>query len=87
MAKSPDSPNNVFSEWVTLPDGRRIRVMAYEDGSIRFRVDGAPYVLAEAFLSGSSQDKAILKLSPGKAGSASHRNWVADKMSKTDASE
>lgn len=87
MAKSPDSPNNVFSEWVTLPDGRRIRVMAYDDGSIRLRVEGTPYVLTEAFLSGSSQDTAILKLSPGKAGSAAHRNWVADKMAKTDASE
>ncbi|MGW1716088.1 hypothetical protein [Streptomyces sp. NPDC002156] len=87
MVKSPDSPDNVFSEWVALPDGRRIRVMAYEDGSIRFRVDGAPYVLAEAFLSGSSQDKAILKLSPGKNGSAAYRNWVADKTAKTDASE
>ncbi|MFJ4205123.1 hypothetical protein ACIP2Y_36585 [Streptomyces sviceus] len=80
MPKSPDSPDNVFSEWVELPDGRRVRVMAYADGSIRFRVDGAPYVLAEAFLSGSSQDKAIVKLSPGKAGSAAHRNWMADRL-------
>lgn len=87
MARSPDSPDNVFAEWVTLPDGRRIRVMAYGDGSIRFRVEGTPYVLTEAFLSGSSQDTAILKLSPGKAGSAAHRNWMADKTSKTDGGD
>lgn len=87
MAKSPDSPDNVFSEWVTLPDGRRIRVMAYDDGSIRFRVEGTPYVLTEAFLSGSSQDTAILKLSPGRAGSAAYRNRVASKTSGTDVQE
>ncbi|MEU9731081.1 hypothetical protein [Streptomyces sp. NPDC048002] len=87
MAKSPDSPDNVFSEWVTLPDGRRIRVMAYDDGSIRFRVEGTPYVLTEAFLSGSSADTAILKLSPGKAGSAAYRNRVAGAAAEGDTDE
>ncbi|MET8379088.1 hypothetical protein [Streptomyces microflavus] len=27
---------------IELPDGRRVRVSAYPDGSIRFRVDGLP---------------------------------------------
>jgi hypothetical protein len=87
MARNPDSPDNVFSEWVTLPDGRRIRVMAYDDGSIRFRVEGTPYVLAEAFLSGSSQDTAILKLSPGKNGSAAYRNRVTGEAAEAEGSE
>jgi hypothetical protein len=61
MAKA----ENNFGEWVTLPDGRRIRVMGYDDGSIRFRVEGAPYVIAEAFLTGGNQP-AIVKLVPVK---------------------
>jgi len=56
--------SNNFGEWVTLPDGRRIRILGYEDGSIRFRVEGTPYVIAEAFLTGSSNDTAIIKLIP-----------------------
>ncbi|WP_432138263.1 MULTISPECIES: hypothetical protein [unclassified Streptomyces] len=58
---------------------------AHADGSLRFRVDGTPYVPAEAFLSGSSQGKPILKPSPGRAGSAAHRNWVADRTPGTEA--
>jgi hypothetical protein len=66
-----------FSETVDLPDGRKVRVLAYPDGSIRFRVEGLPYVLAEAYLSGNPEkDQAILKLSPGKQGSSSSRNYV-----------
>jgi hypothetical protein len=57
------SANN-FGEWVTLPDGRRIRVLGYEDGSIRFRIEGAPYVISEAFLTKGSTGGAIIKLVP-----------------------
>ncbi|MCX5559745.1 hypothetical protein [Streptomyces sp. NBC_00038] len=75
-----------FAETVTLPDGRRVRVLAYPDGSIRFHVDGLPYVLTEAYLSGNAEkDQAILKLSPGKQGSnASHNyvEWLEEKNSK-----
>ncbi|SNS60565.1 hypothetical protein [Actinacidiphila glaucinigra] len=62
---------------IELPDGRRVQVSAYSDGSIRFRVDGLPYVLTEACLSGNPErDKAILKISPGKQGSAAAYNYV-----------
>jgi hypothetical protein len=67
------------AEPVTLPDGRKIRISAYPDGSIRFRVDGLPYVLAEAYLSGNpDKDQAILKLSPGKQGSNAAYNYVEE---------
>ncbi|MEU6373652.1 hypothetical protein [Streptomyces sp. NPDC046909] len=75
-----------FSEIVALPDGRKVRVAAYPDGSIRFRVDGLPYVLTEAYLSGNPEkDQAILKISPGKQGSnASHNyvEWLEGKQSR-----
>lgn len=62
---------------VVLPDGRRIRVSAYPDGSIRFRVDGLPYVLTEAYLTGNPEkNQAILKISPGKQGSNASHNYV-----------
>ena len=68
-----------FSETVTLPDGRKVRVLAYPDGSIRFRVDGLPYVLAEAYLSGNAdKDQAILKISPGRQGSNAAHNYVEE---------
>ncbi|MFF3871186.1 hypothetical protein [Streptomyces sp. NPDC001978] len=64
---------------VVLPDGRKVRVSAYPDGSIRFRVDGLPYVLTEAYLSGNPEnDKAIVKLSPGKQGSNAAYNYVEE---------
>jgi hypothetical protein len=64
---------------IELPDGRKVRVSAYPDGSIRFRVDGLPYVLTEAYLSGNSEtDKAIVKLSPGKQGSNAAFNYVEE---------
>ncbi|MER6981680.1 hypothetical protein [Streptomyces carpinensis] len=64
---------------IELPDGRKIRVSAYPDGSIRFRVDGLPYVLTEAYLSGNPEShKAIVKLSPGKQGSAAAYNYVEE---------
>lgn len=64
-------PERVFSEGLLLPDGRKVRVLAYDDGSVRFRVDGTPYVLEEAFLSGGRQDHAIVKLTPKAAGNQS----------------
>ncbi|MFE7168740.1 hypothetical protein [Streptomyces sp. NPDC057616] len=65
------------AEPIELPDGRKIRVSAYPDGSIRFSVDGLPYVLTEAYLSGNpAKDKALLKLSPGKQGSNAAHNYV-----------
>lgn len=70
---------------IELPDGRKIRVSAYPDGSIRFRVDGLPYVLTEAYLSGDPEkDKAIVKLSPGKQGSNAAYNYVEELEKKKD---
>lgn len=78
MAQNPDSPEIVFSDGLQLPDGRRVRVLAYSDGSVRFRLDGTPYVISETYLSGGPNDHAIIKLSPGKQGSAAQVNWYRD---------
>ncbi|MFI5901577.1 hypothetical protein [Streptomyces cyaneofuscatus] len=68
---------------IELPDGRKIRVSAYPDGSIRFRVDGLPYVLTEAYLSGDPEkNKAIVKLSPGKQRSNAAYNYVEELKKK-----
>src|SRR5437879_1715418 len=51
---------------VSGPSGRRVRVLFYDDGSIRFRVpDAAPMKLSEAFLSGS-KEPVIIKLDPAE---------------------
>lgn len=75
MARNPDSPELIFSEGLTLPDGRKVRVLSYSDSSVRFRLEGAPYVLTEAFLPGGSNKLAILKLSPGKRGDRASGDW------------
>ncbi|MCD0480965.1 hypothetical protein LO771_00675 [Streptacidiphilus sp. ASG 303] len=80
MAGNPDLPEKVFSEQLALPDGRRVRVLAYDDGSVRFCLKGLPYVLTEAYLSGGGDDEAIVRLSPGRQGSAADRNWMARKL-------
>jgi len=49
------------SQRIDLQDGRRVHVLTYDDGSIRFRVTGgAPYALTEAYMAGGSPT--ILKL-------------------------
>jgi hypothetical protein len=55
------------SERVDGPDGQRVQVLFYEDGSIRFRIYECPLVIEEAFLTGNRQDHAILKVSPKRA--------------------
>lgn len=57
-------PERIFSEGLLLPDGRKVRVLAYDDGSVRLRLDGTPYVMEECFLSGGRGDHAIVKLTP-----------------------
>ena len=57
-------PDRVFSEGIVLPDGRKIRVLAYDDGSVRIRFDGAPYVMTECFLRANAQGHAIVKVVP-----------------------
>ena len=61
---TPVKPERNFSEGLVLPDGRKVRVLGYEDGSLRLRLDGTPYSIAEAFLAGGSKDHAIVKLVP-----------------------
>lgn len=61
---APERPERTFSEGLVLPDGRKVRILAYDNGSVRMRLDGAPYVMAEAFLSGGANDHAIVKLIP-----------------------
>ncbi|MET8511955.1 hypothetical protein [Streptomyces sp. NPDC005077] len=64
---------------IVLPDGRKVWVSADPDGSIQFSVDGSPYVLTEAYLSGTTEkDKAVVKLSPGKQGSNAAHNYVEE---------
>ena len=66
----------VFNEHLELPDGRKVRVAAYDDGSVRFVLSGAPYVIQEAFLGGMGND-GIVMLSPGGQGSAAMRGKVS----------
>jgi len=68
------APKLVFSQPLELPDGRTVRVLAYDDGAIRVRIKGGlPYVLAEAFITGSDYDNkgqprhAIIKLDSKRA--------------------
>jgi len=62
-----DAQRRTFSEGLVLPDGRRVRVLAYVDGSVRFRITGGtPYAITEAYLSGGSNDHAIMKVEPLK---------------------
>jgi hypothetical protein len=54
--------NLIRSEPVDGPDGQRVRVLFYDDGSMRIRVhDAGPMVIAEAFLSGHGKH-VIIKL-------------------------
>lgn len=64
MATATKKNERTFSEGLVLPDGRKVRVLAYEDGSVRFRLDGTPYAMTECFLAGGSGDHAIIKLVP-----------------------
>jgi hypothetical protein len=54
----------VTSDRVDLTDGRNVRILAYEDGSIRVRISDSPYVLEEAFMSGRTGQHTIIKLTP-----------------------
>ena len=51
-----------FSEGHALPDGRKVRLLTYDDGSIRVRLNGGPYVMEEAFI--TSTDQVNIKLVP-----------------------
>ncbi|MFH8763364.1 hypothetical protein [Streptomyces althioticus] len=66
------------TELIELPGDRRVQVIAYPDGSIEFRVSGLPYVLAEARLGDPDAREAIVKLSPGRQGSAAAYNYVEE---------
>jgi len=57
-------PNRVHAATVQAPDGRKVRLLFYDDGSYRFRVYDSPLVIEEAFLTGNQQGNSILKLAP-----------------------
>jgi len=57
-------PNLVDAKTVLSNDGRKVRVLFYDDGSYRFRVYDCPLVLEEAYLSGNAQLNSIIKLAP-----------------------
>jgi hypothetical protein len=59
-------PSIVASIPVDLPDGRRVRVIAYDDRSIRVRISDSPYFIEEFFGSGTVGQHTIAKFTPKK---------------------
>jgi hypothetical protein len=57
-------PEVVHNQAVTAPDGRKVGVLFYDDGSIRFRIHMTPIVIEEAFLPGNRQGHALIKVAP-----------------------
>src|SRR4051794_39917972 len=57
-------PIVVDAHTVLSNDGRKVRLLFYDDGSYRFRVYDCPLVLEEAYLSGNAQLNSIIKLAP-----------------------
>jgi hypothetical protein len=53
-----------YSQRVDGPNGLRVQVLFYDDGSIRFRIRQAPMAIEEAFLTGGRSQQTIIKLSP-----------------------
>ncbi|MFK0173714.1 hypothetical protein ACIQU5_33530 [Streptomyces sp. NPDC090306] len=86
MADQQSPRAHFVADPIHLPDGRTVCVSAYPDGGIHFSVDGLPYVLTEACLSGNPEkDRATLKISPGRQGSNASYNytdWLEEKNSK-----
>ena len=50
------------SEAVYSPNNQRVQVLFYDDGAIRFRIYGSPWVIEEAFLTGNRGQNAIIKV-------------------------
>jgi hypothetical protein len=49
------------------PEGVTVRILFYDDGSIRIRVNRSNYAIEEAFLTGNRDQHAIVKLAPRRA--------------------
>jgi hypothetical protein len=64
VAKSPDALEPIDVE---LGDGRKMKVRPYGNGEVTIEISGGPYVISQFFM--PSEDT-IVKLSPGKQGSA-----------------
>ena len=59
----PTKDQLIDSREMSLPDGRRVTMRAYDDGSVRLRVrGGAPYVMTQAFLAGGKSGHAVVHL-------------------------
>jgi hypothetical protein len=54
----------VQSRAVSAPDGRKVAVLFYDDGSVRFRIHMAPIIIEEAVLLGNRQGHSVIKVAP-----------------------
>ena len=54
----------IASHRVELSDGRYVRVLEYDNRALRFRVSDSPYVIEEAFITGTKGQHSIVMLSP-----------------------
>lgn len=57
-------PEVVHRRAVEAPDGRKVGVLFYDDGSIRFRIHMTPIVIEEAYLPGNRSGHAIITVTP-----------------------
>lgn len=58
-------PELIASVDAPLPDGApRVRVLYYDDGSLRFRIYASPLHLEECFLTGNKNQHSIIKVVP-----------------------
>lgn len=53
-------------ESVPVEGPTKVRVLYYDDGSIRFRIYDTPLVIEEAFLTGNQQQHSIIKVARRK---------------------
>ena len=56
--------NLLASHPVDGPAGVTVRILFYDDGSIRIRINRSNYAIEEAFLTGNRDQHAIIKLAP-----------------------
>lgn len=79
------APEVQESHRLDMENGQRVTVLSYEDGSLRFRVNGiAPAKVTEAFLTGDSRGSVILKVErdtlPAEDGGSGNLAGVAQQV-------
>jgi hypothetical protein len=76
MAAADERPVEISERDIPLSGGRTLRVTEFGNGGIRLAVRaGSPYVVTSLE---QIDDGTVLKLSPGREGSNTHKNWVLD---------